>query len=287
VIVASFHYKINLHAFLRTVARSYCSVLLLDYDGTLAPFRTERNRAVPYPGVTELLNKIMGTGRTRVAFITGRRAQELMPLLRLSRQPEIWGSHGLERLHSSGRYELREIEPPANEAIFEADEWIRNLQLEDRLEHKPGSVAVHWRGLPDSTAREIRQKVLPGWSALAQRARLSLEDFDGGLELRTAVCNKVDAVRAVLDEVEQQDAPVAYLGDDAADERVFRSMEHRGLSVLVRPKWRATVADLWLRPPEQLIEFLRDWLVACRGPYKGHGLKFVTTTGENCLGRAA
>jgi len=72
-----FHYNINLYAFLRKVARARRSVLLLDYDGTLAPFQRERNHAYPYPGVSGLVREIIETGRTRVAFITGRRAHEL------------------------------------------------------------------------------------------------------------------------------------------------------------------------------------------------------------------
>lgn len=75
---------VNLVAFFREVARARRSALLLDYDGTLAPFELDRNQAVPYPGVTELLQDIMDTGRTRVVIISGRRAQELGPLLRLS-----------------------------------------------------------------------------------------------------------------------------------------------------------------------------------------------------------
>ena len=35
-------------------------VLLLDYDGTLAPFQLERNKAFPYPGVREILERIQG-----------------------------------------------------------------------------------------------------------------------------------------------------------------------------------------------------------------------------------
>ena len=35
------------------------SVLLLDYDGTLAPFHTERHRAYPYPQVIPLLESIL------------------------------------------------------------------------------------------------------------------------------------------------------------------------------------------------------------------------------------
>ena len=61
----------SIHAFLHQVERAKQSVLLLDYDGTLAPFRPDRHRALPYPGVTNVLSDIMETGRTRVVLITG------------------------------------------------------------------------------------------------------------------------------------------------------------------------------------------------------------------------
>ena len=73
---------------------------------------------------------------------------------------------------------------------------------------------------------------------------------------------KADAVGAVLVEMDV-DAPVAYLGDDDTDEDAFHALQDRGLRVLVRPHWRATDADLWLRPPVQLMAFLDDWLAAC------------------------
>src|ERR1022692_4886557 len=51
-----------LEPFLRTVARASESALLLDYDGTLAPFHTQRDQAFPYPGVALLLQEIMRDG---------------------------------------------------------------------------------------------------------------------------------------------------------------------------------------------------------------------------------
>ena len=59
--------------------------------------------------------------------------------------------------------------------------------------------------------------------------------------------------------------PVAYLGDDLTDETAFRavnSLRSRGLSVLVRREWRQTAAEVWLRPPWELIEFLEAWIKA-------------------------
>ncbi|MBN1102718.1 MAG: hypothetical protein JXL84_04800, partial [Deltaproteobacteria bacterium] len=80
--------------------------LLLDYDGTLAPFHSDPSRAFPYSGVPEMLNRIMSSGKTRVVVISGRWTKDLLPLLALRRQPEIWGSHGLERLRKDGSNEI-------------------------------------------------------------------------------------------------------------------------------------------------------------------------------------
>jgi trehalose 6-phosphate phosphatase len=281
------HYNINLHAFLRKVARSPRSALLLDYDGTLAPFRIERDHAYPYPGITDLVGEIMETGRTRVAFVTGRPANELPALLNISPLPEIWGAYGLERLRGDGTYQVREIDPQTRDALFQACNWIDRFHLRHHLEQKPGSVALHWRGLSTTEIHEIREQVLQGWLPIADRASLILEDFDGGLELRTPLCSKTDAVRTILSQT-YADAPVAYLGDDEADEQVFDSMRDRGLRVLVRPHWRETTADLWLRPPEQLLEFLRDWLEACRAPSTNDAdMTFTSTAGEGCVIREA
>ena len=44
--------KLDVQDFFRDVAQAGQSALLLDYDGTLAPFRQNRHEAFPYPGVT-------------------------------------------------------------------------------------------------------------------------------------------------------------------------------------------------------------------------------------------
>jgi trehalose-6-phosphatase len=54
------------------LTRSKNRALLLDYDGTLAPFRVERDKAVPYFGVRKILEKIIATGGCRVVVISGR-----------------------------------------------------------------------------------------------------------------------------------------------------------------------------------------------------------------------
>jgi trehalose-phosphatase len=130
------------------------------------------------------------------------------------------------------------------------------------MESKPGGIAVHWRGLADEEQASVEKKVRSLGGPLVDEYGLQLLPFDGGLEIRSASKNKGDAVSAILAEAGAGVA-AAYLGDDHTDENAFRAIKGHGLGVLVRTEPRPTMADVWLRPPEELGHFLREWLAAC------------------------
>jgi trehalose 6-phosphate phosphatase len=249
--------------FLQDVGHSKQSVLLIDYDGTLAPFSVDRQKAVPYPGVGSTLQEIVDSGRTRLVIVTGRRADEVNPLLGLHPEPEVWGSHGLQRLRQDGTSEMPELDPKALQALADAERWLSYQGLDHMAEPKPGSLAVHWRALDENAATELRSRILLGWVPLAERSSLTVLEFDGGVELRIPDWDKGSAVRTILQEV-GRDTPVAYLGDDMSDESAFRALQGRGLTVLVRRERRRTAAQEWLKPPEELLDFLARWRNACR-----------------------
>ena len=110
--------QFNLESFFNNLASAQKRALMLDYDGTLAPFRVEREKAVPYPGVRETLNRLVSAGRTRVVIISGRRVRDLVPLIGLDVTPEIWGSHGLERLTRDNEYKLIELTEAAKQGLY-------------------------------------------------------------------------------------------------------------------------------------------------------------------------
>jgi len=256
--------QFRIERFLGTVAGAQQSLLLLDYDGTLAPFRKERDQAFPYPGSAQLLEEIVGSGRTRVVIISGRDASETIPLLGVAPIPEVWGLHGLQRRKPDGSIETVRIEERYLEALSDANRWLDCQHLRHAAEFKTGSIAVHWRGLPNSEMKELRGRLLAGWKPIAEHSGMELLEFDGGIEIRAPQADKGDVVRIVLSEMEP-DTPAAYLGDDATDERAFQAILARGLSVLVRPRRRQTAAQLWLKPPGELLDFLSRWLDAVRG----------------------
>lgn len=235
------------------------SALLLDYDGTLAPFQTDRTRAFPYPGVVDILERIIRRGKTKVVMITGRPLHELQALFSPLESVEAWGAHGLEHKLADGTYQQAVVVPEASAILLQAEKWLDSAGLGSLIEKKPGGIAVHWRGLSTDEVEKVQACLRREWLAFAQLPGLKLVNFEGGVELRVAHPNKGDAITSILQDLDPQ-SEVAFLGDDLTDEDAFRTLASRGLSVLVRPDYRETKAKVWLKPPDELIAFLEQWL---------------------------
>jgi trehalose-phosphatase len=252
----------DLERFFADLGRAKARALLLDYDGTLAPFQIERDRAFPYPGVRELLRAMQQAGHTRLVVVSGRAIADLAPLLGLDPLPELWGAHGWERQRPGGAHEQVALEPPAVRGLAAALGLAQARGLAERCEHKPTSLALHWRGLDAPAIEELRAWARQHWLALAHSSGLVIHEFDGGMELRAPGRDKGHAVRAILGEL-GEGAMAAYLGDDRTDEDAFAAIKGRGLAALVRAEPRPTAADIRLRPPDELLAFLRRWHEIC------------------------
>ncbi len=245
--------------FLDRLSEAPASALLLDYDGTLAPFQTDRDRAYPYPKVIPLLESILRGGKTRVVIISGRRAAEVKALLSPLDSLEVWGAHGLERMLPDGSYRQISIDPETADLLSKARGWVNEAGLTSQAEIKPGGIAIHWRGMAAAERERVEARTREGWAALGINPELKLLQFDGGLELRVTHPDKGDAVSTIIEESNVH-SQIAYLGDDLTDEDSFRVLNGRGLTVLVRPEYRDTLARVWLCPPHELIGFLEQWL---------------------------
>ncbi len=255
---------ISLEDFFGSVSEAHDRLLLLDYDGTLAPFHVDRDRAVPYWGVIEVIESIMQSERCRVVLISGRGIDDIVRLVPLKRQFEIWGSHGWERKMPDGRYLAPQLGDDITASLEEAYRILVDEELSSRCERKPASLAFHWRGLTPDEITRLRNLVYDRWGPIAERSGLLIRDFSGGTELRPPGRDKGYAVKTILSEYHEKPA-VAYLGDDRTDEDAFRALESKGLRVLVTDEFHSTAADVWLRPPDELVEFLGMWAEACGG----------------------
>jgi trehalose-phosphatase len=238
-------------------------VLLLDYDGTLAPFRERRDEAVPYPGVLGILARMPGRGSGRFAVVSGRPVAAIRSFLAPVVPSEIWGCHGAERFVAHGTGQAPTLSPALALALERARTLALPLAGAGALEEKPVSLALHWRGLAEEARGELAGRVGPLWEDLARESGLLLHAFDGGLELRVPGWDKGLAVRAI--EEEEPEAVLVYCGDDLTDEDAFAALGPSGIGVLVRSRARDTAADYRISPPQELLRFLQAWAMAGGG----------------------
>ena len=233
-------------------------LLVLDYDGTLAPFTPRREDATLYPGIAPLLVGIQQQG-TRIAFVTGRPAADLAARIPLQ-GVEIFGAHGQEHLAPCGHLTRAALTPSSQQWLDASAARIKAAGFEHALERKYGTVAIHWRHeQPDGRARleELARTI-----ACALPADVRGLAFDGGYEFRVSGRDKGTAVADLV--ARHPQAIMAYLGDDWTDEDAFAALPPAGLGVLVRERLRDTRAHLWLRPPDELHAFLKSWLTAAK-----------------------
>jgi trehalose-phosphatase len=130
------------------------SLLVLDYDGTIAPFRTERMEALPLPGIAYLLEKIREKTHGSLAIMSGRPVSEILYLLGDLCIMTV-GGHGSELRFPDGT--MLTIEPTGlqRKGLDEALETVAGKTGEHRLERKAVSVALHTRGLEEDEANRL------------------------------------------------------------------------------------------------------------------------------------
>jgi len=238
-------------------------LLALDYDGTLAPFQTDRMAALPLPGVTEAIGSIILDTKTIMAVVSGRPLFELDRLMGpVSSQMVAIGSHGWEWRDAKG--DLRpagldvdtdKLFEKARSAALESGTNKLGADARQRVERKAASVAAHVRGLDPKTADAWLSEIRTSWQALSTPG-LEVMEFDGGLEIRSAERNKGRAITELLRFTGGPDFPV-YVGDDLTDEDAFRALPEHGAGIKVGEGH--TAAGYRLEDCEAVKSFLQKW----------------------------
>ncbi|HSL09760.1 MAG TPA: trehalose-phosphatase [Actinomycetota bacterium] len=230
------------------------AVVLLDFDGTLAPIVERPEDARPVSGASAALAALVGRVAS-VWIVTGRPSEVVRRLLGPVDGLRIAGLYGFEGLPP--------VPPAVVEEVARAADAIDGTQVEA----KGASVAVHYRNTadPDGAAAAL----LPVLDAVATRAGFRVLAGKRVWELAPAGAGgKGEAVSAILDDAEP--AAALYAGDDVADLEAFDALDRyagrRGDSVLVRkvavlgdetPVALREAADVVVEGPAGVVELLR------------------------------
>lgn len=242
-------------------------LLMLDYDGTLAPFHAIRSEAVPPPDTLRLLHRLARRGDTTVAIVSGRPAREVEALLG-PLDVTIVGEHGWERRDPGGA--RVEHHPPAAvaRALARAAHAAEARGWGSHLERKRASIVLHVRGLPEDEAGRMARECEAMWSGAARTPGLRLSPVHGGLELRAAARDKGTAARELIARCAPGTLAV-YAGDDATDEDAFAVVRDTGIGIRVGADTRASLAGARLPGVPDVTAFLARWLEIVAGEPAG------------------
>ncbi len=232
-------------------------LLMLDYDGTLAPFHAERGLARPSPQTLGALRRIMESKRTQVAVVSGRPLSELEPLLD-GLKLRFVGEHGWESRASDGIVVRRRLEPEVAAALDGAERAARIAGMGQWIERKRAAIVLHTRGRSPDMAQVLEQRLLNEWKGYASDRRLVLESIDGGIELRAFGRNKGTAVLTLLSQA-QPGTLGAFVGDDVSDEDAFDAVRDWGFGVRIGASDGPTLAQGWLPSQSAVTAFLEEW----------------------------
>ena len=254
--------------FWERVAATDYRLLLLDYDGTLAPFREERASAVPLPGIVELLEELSRAPGCQVGILSGRPVDQLIGFLG-DLPVHLVGESGWETRYR-GSVMTRHPLPLDSEAMLrEAFAAAEASGLARHLERKRTGLVLHTRGLEAAEAHALEAAWRELWSARpAARDLLAFAPVNGGQEARAAGRDKGTAVREMLAQCPAGTLAV-HVGDDWTDEDAFLELFGRGFGVRVGAADRPSMATGRILSCEAIGSFLRMWRQALAAAHAG------------------
>lgn len=226
------------------------NTILLDFDGTLVDIADHPEGVVVDPALIELLSRLAGTFRGRVALVSGRSVAQIDAFFGAGLgDVAIVGSHGgeirtgLQRLALLRPAELTGAEEQLRSAFANVDGVV--------VEAKTLGVAVHYRMAPlaEQSARALVERI-------SHESGLAIQEGKMMLELRTVGHDKGTGIVSLMAEPPFAGFAPVFVGDDVTDEAGFEAAAALGgHGVLVGPE-RPTAARY--RLPD--VAAVRAWL---------------------------
>ncbi len=235
-------------------------LLMLDFDGTLAPIRPRPKWPDFRPAPSNLLDRLGRSPDIILAIISGRKLAELKKLAPV-RGIYYAGCHGLEISGPGTKF----THPRARAAIPHLKALLKDLKkLKSKLpgtliEDKGLSVALHFRNLSAKHIPLMNEQIV---RLKKKYPRLLCQPGRKVYDFRPDVSwGKGEAVKLLVKKLYHKKPFPVYIGDDTTDEDAFRALRGIGLTILVENPERGrsrTSAVYRLASPAKVLTFLRS-----------------------------
>lgn len=213
-------------------------IIATDFDGVLAPLVDDPNRSRPLPRSVAALQRLANSrgGLVHVAYVSGRRIDELVQLAKPAPGSHLYGTHGAQRgyIDSTGQLVANRTQLNSHQTETLAAARARAEKLAASadgawVEVKETSIVLHTRLASDRATALIEPDFRDYVAALDAHVILGHDVT----EVSVTDATKGKAITALRAELGA--ASVAYFGDDVTDETVFSILTEADLGVKVGP----------------------------------------------------
>ncbi len=219
------------HTLLRDYRKAFNRILFLDYDGTLAGFRSDPQKASPDEELFDLLDRLHRQSRTDFFLISGRDKDTFSKWF-LDKEYAMIVEHGV--WISEGGKKFQMLENVKND-------WMDKIRpvLESFVDRTPGSfiedknysLAWHYRNTDPDFGQKRASELNTVLTSLIANDDLSVLNGNKVMEIKSSNVNKGRAAMRMISRKEYDF--IFAVGDDWTDEFMFQELPEEAITVKV------------------------------------------------------
>lgn len=236
-------------------------LLLLDYDGTLAPIAPTPDKAVLPKKVKELLRGLVKFKGIKIGIVSGRALKNIKKMVGVEGIIYV-GNHGLEidgpkiKFESPVSPRYRTILDNIKDDLNAKLSGIKGAFVED----KGLSLSVHYRLVNEKFIQLAKTIIHEIAIIYLVRNKIRIKHGKKVIEIRPPVAWDKGKValwllgREMFSLKEKEVLPI-YIGDDISDEDAFKALKKTGMTIFIgKPK--ESFAQYYLKDTEEVWELL-------------------------------
>ncbi len=227
-------------------------LMLLDYDGTLAPFTRIPSEAKPSKELMEQLEIMAKDPKNEVVVISGRDEKTLDSWLgKLS--ISLVAEHGASIKLKGGNWQRQfDIQPGWKDRIRPIMVLFASRCSGALVEEKDNTLAWHYRNTVPELGFTRSRELMNSISQLITNTSLQVIDGNKVLEVRQSGVDKGTTAMKLLNNY--QPDFVFSIGDDATDEDMFNILNKKGFTIKIGNG--ATAADYYVLQQSEVLPLL-------------------------------